>query len=62
MYRRCGYGTDTASGRLGITGPVKTAGLVFGDIGTTPIYTLTVILAHIPRAGPTVSGALSLII
>ena len=27
--------------------PVKAAGLVFGDIGTGPIYTLTVILALI---------------
>ncbi len=47
-------GVDTAliqaSGRFGITGPVKAAGLVFGDIGTSPIYTLTVILLYLPRA------------
>ena len=48
--------------RSGIAGPVKAAGLVFGDIGTSPIYTLTVILALVPRTEETVLGALSLII
>jgi len=41
---------------------VKAAGLVFGDIGTSPIYTLTVILALIPRTEGTVLGVLSLIL
>jgi KUP system potassium uptake protein len=49
-------------GRSGISGPVKAAGLVFGDIGTSPIYTLTVTLALLPRSGATVLGVLSLII
>ncbi len=50
------------SGRSGITGPVKAAGLVFGDIGTSPIYTLTVILALIPRTESAILGVLSLIV
>ena len=41
---------------------VKAAGLVFGDIGTSPIYTLTVILALVPRTETAVLGVLSLII
>ncbi len=48
--------------RSGIAGPVKAAGLVFGDIGTSPIYTLTVVLALVPRTEEAVLGALSLII
>ncbi len=43
-------------------GAVKAAGLVFGDIGTSPIYTLTVILALVPRTPESVLGVLSLII
>jgi KUP system potassium uptake protein len=41
---------------------VKAAGLVFGDIGTSPIYTLTVVLALVPRSETTILGVLSLII
>ena len=41
---------------------VKAAGLVFGDIGTSPIYTLTVVLALVPRTPEAVLGVLSLII
>ena len=48
--------------RTGVLNTVKAAGLVFGDIGTSPIYTLTVILALIPRTEATVLGVLSLII
>ncbi len=48
--------------RAGALNSVKAAGLVFGDIGTSPIYTLTVILALIPRTEATVLGVLSLII
>ena len=51
-----------APARSGISGQVKAAGLVFGDIGTSPIYTLTVILALLPRTESAVLGALSLII
>ncbi|NLX48722.1 MAG: KUP/HAK/KT family potassium transporter [Methanospirillum sp.] len=50
------------SGRARILGAVKASGLVFGDIGTSPIYTLTVILGLIPRTEFAVLGALSLII
>lgn len=48
--------------RTGALGTVKAAGLVFGDIGTSPIYTLTVILALIPRTEAAILGVLSLII
>ncbi|MEN6518678.1 MAG: KUP/HAK/KT family potassium transporter [Methanospirillum sp.] len=48
--------------RAGALNSVKAAGLVFGDIGTSPIYTLTVILALIPRTEATVLGVLSLIV
>ncbi len=48
--------------RTGALNTVKAAGLVFGDIGTSPIYTLTVILALVPRTEATVLGVLSLII
>ncbi len=41
---------------------VKAVGLVFGDIGTSPIYTLAVILALIPRTESSILGVLSLII
>ncbi len=48
--------------RTGALNTVKAAGLVFGDIGTSPIYTLTVILALVPRTEATILGVLSLII
>jgi len=40
---------------------VKAMGLVFGDIGTSPIYTLTVIFTLTPPTYPNLIGALSLI-
>ena len=46
--------------RSGALNTVKAAGLVFGDIGTSPIYTLTVILALEPTDA-NVLGVLSLI-
>ena len=48
--------------RANALGAVKAAGLVFGDIGTSPIYTLTVVLALVPRTPDSVLGVLSLII
>ncbi len=47
-----------------IKGIVKSLGLVFGDIGTSPIYTLTVIflLPTIDRTEESVIGVLSLIV
>jgi KUP system potassium uptake protein len=42
-------------------GIVKAMGLVFGDIGTSPIYTLTVIFALTARTHDNVFGILSLI-
>jgi KUP system potassium uptake protein len=48
--------------RGGALNTVKAAGLVFGDIGTSPIYTLTVILALTPRTEAAVLGVVSLII
>ena len=42
-------------------GIVKSMGLVFGDIGTSPIYTLTAIFLMIPPTPENVMGILSLI-
>ena len=44
------------------SGVVKSLGLVFGDIGTSPIYTLTVAFLLLPATGLNVLGMLSLII
>jgi KUP system potassium uptake protein len=44
------------------SGIVKALGLVFGDIGTSPIYTLTVIFLLIPATELNVLGMLSLIV
>ncbi len=49
---------DTVSPVKGI---VKSLGLVFGDIGTSPIYTLTVIILLTPPTQENVMGVLSLI-
>src|SRR5512144_1559802 len=43
-------------------GIVKSMGLVFGDIGTSPIYTLTVIFALTRPTRDNVFGILSLIV
>ncbi|MGL4368713.1 MAG: KUP/HAK/KT family potassium transporter, partial [Spirochaetota bacterium] len=43
-------------------GVVKALGLVFGDIGTSPIYTLTVIFLLIPATPFNIMGIISLII
>jgi KUP system potassium uptake protein len=43
-------------------GIVKALGLVFGDIGTSPIYTLTVLFLLIPATQSNVLGVLSLIL
>ncbi|HMB44291.1 MAG TPA: KUP/HAK/KT family potassium transporter, partial [Candidatus Methanoperedens sp.] len=43
-------------------GIIKSMGLVFGDIGTSPIYTLTVIFLLTPPTLAHVMGILSLII
>ncbi|WP_026842405.1 KUP/HAK/KT family potassium transporter [Citrifermentans bremense] len=43
------------------SGIVKAMGLVFGDIGTSPIYTLTVIFALTPATPGNVFGILSLV-
>jgi KUP system potassium uptake protein len=44
-----------------VTGILKALGLVFGDIGTSPIYTLTVIFILTGRTEQNVIGVLSLI-
>ena len=43
-------------------GIVKSMGLVFGDIGTSPIYTLTVIIALTKPTQENVFGIISLIV
>ncbi len=51
-----------AAGQWGetIKGVVQSMGLVFGDIGTSPIYTLTVIFLILDRTTANVYGVLSL--
>ena len=43
-------------------GVVKSMGLVFGDVGTSPIYTLTVIFALTKPTYDNVLGILSLVV
>jgi KUP system potassium uptake protein len=45
-----------------VNGVVKSMGLVFGDIGTSPIYALTAIFFLIPPTPQNIMGILSLII
>jgi KUP system potassium uptake protein len=45
-----------------VRGIVQSLGLVFGDIGTSPIYTLTVIFLITPKTEENVIGVLSLIV
>jgi KUP system potassium uptake protein len=51
-----------AIGENKITGILKALGLVFGDIGTSPIYTVTVIFLLLKPAYETILGVTSLII
>ena len=44
-----------------LKGVIKSFGLVFGDIGTSPIYTLTVIFALTPPTPANIMGILSLV-
>jgi len=43
-------------------GVIRSMGIVFGDIGTSPIYTLTVVFALTPRTEASVLGILSLVV
>ena len=45
-----------------VSGMIKSLGLVFGDIGTSPIYTLTVVFILLPVTHDNVLGVLSLIV
>jgi KUP system potassium uptake protein len=45
-----------------ITGIIKALGLVFGDIGTSPIYTLTVVFMLTKPTETNVIGVLSLVV
>jgi KUP system potassium uptake protein len=47
---------------VSLQGIVKSMGLVFGDIGTSPIYTLTAIFLLIPPTPENIMGILSLIL
>ena len=52
---------NTAQDTFG-SGVVRAMGIVFGDIGTSPIYTLTVVFALTPRTEESVLGILSLVV
>jgi KUP system potassium uptake protein len=43
-------------------GIVKALGLVFGDIGTSPIYTVTVVFLLLPQTPENIMGVMSLVI
>jgi KUP system potassium uptake protein len=43
-------------------GVIRAMGIVFGDIGTSPIYTLTVVFALTPRTEASMLGILSLVV
>ncbi|GAB4483227.1 MAG: KUP/HAK/KT family potassium transporter [Thermodesulfovibrionales bacterium] len=45
-----------------IKGIIRSFGLVFGDIGTSPIYTLTVVFLLLPPEAENIIGVLSLIV
>jgi hypothetical protein len=62
--RRSGAGQSGAeNGReVNVGSVVKSMGLVFGDIGTSPIYTLAVIFLTTPPTEQNILGVLSLII
>lgn len=51
--------TEKPSGFRGI---LNSLGLVFGDIGTSPIYTLTVVFLILPKTANNIIGVLSLIV
>ena len=44
-----------------LRGVIRSMGIVFGDIGTSPIYTLTVVFALTPRTTDSVLGIISLV-
>jgi KUP system potassium uptake protein len=48
--------------KFSMQGVVKSMGLVFGDIGTSPIYALTAIFLLVPPTPDTIMGILSLIL
>jgi KUP system potassium uptake protein len=43
-------------------GVIRSMGIVFGDIGTSPIYTLTVVFTLTPRTEQSILGILSLVV
>jgi KUP system potassium uptake protein len=53
---------ENMSGRESVKGIIKSLGLVFGDIGTSPIYTVTVIFLLLPHNPEDILGVMSLII
>src|SRR5512134_3666394 len=60
---RCPHGGVVLNGReSAVKGVIKSLGLVFGDIGTSPIYTLTVIILLTTPTEAHVVGVLSLIV
>lgn len=45
-----------------LNGIIKSLGLVFGDIGTSPIYTVTVVFLILPHTHDNIMGVMSLIL
>src|SRR3990170_3289654 len=44
-----------------LKGIIRSLGLVFGDIGTSPIYTVTVVFLTLPATPANIMGVMSLI-
>lgn len=53
---------NTKDKKISFSGILKAIGLVFGDIGTSPIYTVTVVFLFLKSTYDNILGALSLII
>lgn len=53
---------DTKDKKTSLSGIIKAIGLVFGDIGTSPIYTITVVFLFLENTYDNIFGVLSLII
>ena len=62
VYTNLNIGAYMQSSRLSVKDIVKSLGLVFGDIGTSPIYTLTVVFLLTEKTADNALGVISLII
>jgi KUP system potassium uptake protein len=63
FFLPCSRRTQLSNGKeSSLRAAIKSLGLVFGDIGTSPIYTFTVIFLLLKRTPANITGVLSLIV